>query len=242
VCTSAGDLEEFRKLSIAAHLRNRIAEYEYPVDRRDLFSQPALETLQLYLRQLNWCIAFQIESLVREMVVDVTEILALIPEVVRIIGLKGRSFAARVLRAFSSRAKRMWEDEGEETTVLQCFLDAEKEVLKYTTIQTVKPNEGSLCDTYHISITPTTIKLDGPRPDRSNRVIRAYETRHQESFLRVSFLDESDLHYRFDREVDGPEFIRTRVGPFLLGGLTIAGRKFDFLAYSQSALKEHAVW
>lgn len=243
VCTSAGDLEEFRKLSIAAHLRNRISEYEYPVDRRNLFSQPALERLQLYLRQLNWCIAFQIESLVRGMVVDVTEILALIPEVVRIIGLKGRSFSARVLRAFSSRAKRMWnEDEGEETTVLQCFLDAEREVLKYTTIQTVKPNEGSLCDTYHISITPTTIKLDGPRPDRSNRVIRAYETRHQESFLRVSFLDESDLRYRFDREVDGHEFIRTRVGPILLGGLTIAGRKFDFLAYSQSALKEHSVW
>jgi hypothetical protein len=177
------------------------------------------------------------------MVVDVTEVLSLIPEIARIIGVKGRSFAARVLKDFSSRVRRMWnEDEGGETTVLQCFLDTEKAVLKYTTIQTVKPNEGSLCDTYHVTITPTTIELDGPLPDRSNRVIRAYETRHQESFLRVSFLDESGLRYRFDREVDGPEFIRTRVGPFLLDGLTIAGRKFNFLAYSQSALKEHAVW
>ncbi|KIM48044.1 hypothetical protein M413DRAFT_22601 [Hebeloma cylindrosporum] len=245
VCKSAGDLGEFRKLSIAAQLHNRIFEHEYPVVRRNLFSQPALETLQLYLRRLNWCIAFQIESLVRSMVVDVTEILRLIPEIVRIIDLKGRSLAAKVLKTFSSRARSMWsEDEVEQTTqtVLQCFLDAEKEVLKYTTIQTVKPNEGSLCDTYHVIITPITMKLDGPSPDRSNRVIRAYETRHQESFLRVSFLDESKLHYRFDREVDGPEFIHTRVGPFLLDGLTIAGRKFDFLAYSQSALKEHSVW
>jgi hypothetical protein len=243
VCMSAGDLEEFRKLSIAAQLRNRISEYEYPVVRRNLFSQVALERLQIYLRQLNWCIAFQIESLVRRMVVDVTEALSLIPEIARIIGVKGRSFAARVLKDFSSRVRCIWnEDEGGETTVLQCFLDTEKAVLKYTTIQTVKPNEGSLCDTYHVTITPTTIELDGPLPDRSNRVIRAYETRHQESFLRVSFLDESGLRYRFDREVDGPEFIRTRVGPFLLDGLTIAGRKFNFLAYSQSALKEHAVW
>jgi len=243
VCKSAGDLEEFRKLSIAAQLQNRISEYEYPVVRRNLFSQFALGRLQLYLRQLNWCIAFQIESLVRSMVVDVIEVLALIPEIVRIIGLKGRSFAATVLKNFSSRMELMWnEDEVEAKTVLQCFLDTEKEVLKYKTIQTVKPNEGSLCDTYHVNITPTTMKLVGPLPDRSNRVIRAYETRHQESFLRVSFLDESSLRYRFDREVDGPEFIRTRVGPFLLDGLTIAGRKFDFLAYSQSALKEHAVW
>ena len=157
--------------------------------------------------------------------------------------MEGTSFTATILRKFASRVALLWnEEEVEETALLQCFLATKREVLKYTTIQTVKPNEGSLCDIYRVTITPTTMKLDGPLPDRSNRVIRAYEVRHQESFLRVSFLDESNLRYRFDRELDGPKFIRTRVGPLLLNGLTIAGRKFDFLAYSQSALKEHAVW
>jgi hypothetical protein len=166
------------------------------------------------------------------------------PEIIHIIGTQGAAFTATVLKKFASRVELMFWDEGEaeERTILQCLLETKREVLKYTTIQTVKPNEGSLCDTYHVTITPTTMKLEGPLPDRSNRVIRAYESRHQESFLRVSFLDESNLRYRFDREVDGPKFIRTRVGPFLLDGLTIAGEKFDFLAYSQSALKEHAVW
>lgn len=36
--------------------------------------------------------------------------------------------------------------------------------------------------------------------------------------------------------------MRRRVGSALRDGILIGGRKFKFLAYSQSALKEHAVW
>jgi hypothetical protein len=61
--------------------------------------------------------------------------------------------------------------------------------------------------------------------------------------LSRSFEDEGSLKYRWDRELDCIAFTRRRVGEFLIdNGLTIAGRKFNFLAYSQSALKEHAVW
>ncbi|CAK5279967.1 unnamed protein product [Mycena citricolor] len=49
------------------------------------------------------------------------------------------------------------------------------------------------------------------------------------------FLDEGGMQYRFDREVDCVAFTRLRVGAFLIDReLTIAGRDFDFLAYSQS--------
>ncbi|CAK5264770.1 unnamed protein product [Mycena citricolor] len=56
------------------------------------------------------------------------------------------------------------------------------------------------------------------------------------------FLDEGGMQYRFEREVDYVALTRLRVGAFLIDrGLTIAGRDFEFLAYSQSELKEHAV-
>lgn len=58
----------------------------------------------------------------------------------------------------------------------------------------------------------------------------------------VSFVDEARLRYRFDHELDGREFIKTRVGPFLYDGFQVAARGFEFLAYSQSALREHGVW
>ncbi|THH34016.1 hypothetical protein EUX98_g21 [Antrodiella citrinella] len=85
------------------------------------------------------------------------------------------------------------------------------------------------------------MEISGPFPERLNRVIRWYPNNH-DCFVRVNFVDETHLQCRFDRDVDGRSFIKRRFGELLLNGLKIAGRQFQFLAYSQSALKEHAVW
>ncbi|EKM55555.1 uncharacterized protein PHACADRAFT_161565 [Phanerochaete carnosa HHB-10118-sp] len=94
---------------------------------------------------------------------------------------------------------------------------------------------------YHAKVTPSRLLLEGPFPERCNRVVRKYAG-HTSNFLRVSFMDENRLQYRFDRDVDGYDFIRKRFGTLLFEGLWIAGRHFKFLAYSQSALKNHSVW
>ena len=241
VCSSLDGLLTFSKCSKTAQLHN-IYDYEYPVARRELFSSDKLEKLQKWLRYFNWCVTFQIEALVRSLAVDIAEALELMLDVKQIVEAKGKEVAASMLRKFRSKAKHMSWNVDEEVNLRECFLDLEKECDKPTTSSLLKPSEGSLCEAFHVMITPTTMFLDGPFPERSNRVIRMYEPRHQECFLRVSFADEARLQYRFDREVDGEGFIRSRVGPFLLQGLTIARREFRFLAYSQSALKEHAVW
>lgn len=242
VCTSTAGLREFERLSNIAQLR-KISNYEYPVQRREIFSAASLKRLDGILRQLKWCISFQILALLYGLVLDVQEILGLMDSIVDVMRRNDKIFVATLLRKFASRAKQLYWSEGEvdQATILQCFHDTEADMLKNPST-TLKPTEGSLCDSYHVIITPTRMFLDGPHPERSNRVIRAYDPIHHESFLRVSFLDEAKLQYRFDRDIDGPSFIRSRVGPFLLDELRIAGRQFKFLAYSQSALKEHAVW
>lgn len=65
---------------------------------------------------------------------------------------------------------------------------------------------------------------------------------YQDFFVRVAFRDEDRLQYRWDREVDGATFVRERVGGILHHGFTIAGRKFEFLGYSQSQLRSHSVF
>jgi RNA-dependent RNA polymerase len=72
-------------------------------------------------------------------------------------------------------------------------------------------------------------------------VLRLYP-RNQDCFLRVHFTDEARLQYRWDRDVDGDSFIKERVGGILHNGFNIAGKHFDFLAYSSASLKEHCVW
>jgi hypothetical protein len=46
------------------------------------------------------------------------------------------------------------------------------------------------------------------------------------------------------KDIDISRFLRERFAPFFKsnGGLEIAGRHFDFLGYSQSALREHSTW
>jgi hypothetical protein len=89
---------------------------------------------------------------------------------------------------------------------------------------------------------PTTMHLEGPFTEQSNPVNRGYDAKYHTCFLRVSSLDGAHLHYRFDREVNDRKFIQSRLGPHLYDGLNVAGQRLEFLAYSQSALKDHAVW
>jgi len=66
--------------------------------------------------------------------------------------------------------------------------------------------------------------------------------RLKDHFIRVGFSDENRLRYRWDRATDGEIFTYERVGETLKNGFDLGGRHFEFLAYSNSALKEHSVW
>jgi RNA-dependent RNA polymerase len=98
---------------------------------------------------------------------------------------------------------------------------------------------------HHAIITPSRILLEGPYVTQSNRVIRRYQD-HDPSlvdfFLRVEFRDEDHLAYRWDATVNSTGFLRQRIGRILREGLELGGRRFKFLAYSNSSLREHAVW
>lgn len=238
ICSTKADLRKFRELSNTARLHN-IRDFDCPVERRGRFGTAVVETFERWLRALNWCISFQLVALVRSYAVDMREVLDLIPRIAKITQQEGKEYTAGLLCHFSPKVKAMFWDDNSQT-VAQCFALAEE---TYSKTKRAPPiQEESLFESFHVTITPTTMSLEGPFRERSNRVIRSYQREHHESFLRVSFADEGRLSYRFDRDVDGPQFVRRRVGGFLFGGLTIARRKFVFLAYSQSALKEHAVW
>ncbi|SJL03501.1 uncharacterized protein ARMOST_06857 [Armillaria ostoyae] len=91
---------------------------------------------------------------------------------------------------------------------------------------------------YHLIVTPTTQILEGPLPDQSNSVLRRYKK--NDAFLRVSFQDEDKGKPRRELSVSIDELLVKRYSPVLTGGVTVAGRKFDFLGYSMSGLREYS--
>ncbi|RPD82652.1 RdRP-domain-containing protein [Lentinus tigrinus ALCF2SS1-7] len=254
-CASLSDLQTFRGFAGAAHIS--VLSYSYPVERRQLFSEDSRSRYDLWAKGLPWIVAFHLEALLRSWLVDMTEILTLRQSIDRVLRQHKRDYTAALLRDFAAQAKALYwygPDQASPSnaaknqpsytahTALELFLQVLDRFV-------YKPLDTSLTigDTtapfycHHLIVTPSTMILEGPYPERSNRIMRTYH-RNQDCFLRVSFQDENRLQFRFDRDLDGRSFIDRRVKRVLLDGITIAGAHFSFLAYSQSALKEHSVW
>ncbi|KAG8366468.1 hypothetical protein BUALT_Bualt17G0083100 [Buddleja alternifolia] len=100
-----------------------------------------------------------------------------------------------------------------------------------------------------VQVTPTKVYFSGPEVNVSNRVLRHYRD-HIDNFLRVSFVDEElDKMYSTDlvpRVAGGVENSRTKLYERILStlreGIKIGNKKFDFLAFSSSQLRENSLW
>ncbi|KAJ7685522.1 RNA dependent RNA polymerase-domain-containing protein [Mycena polygramma] len=198
----------------------------------EFFSAKRLHKLGILFRKLDWAVAFQIEALLHNALLHTDEIDKLLPEIEQLCRKKGHAFTAQFLQEYhrALRAKSMRES---PTGCFKRVLDS----FVHDPIS-IQPGTFNCC---HVTVTPTRMILEGPYPIQSNRIIRKYH-RYEENFLRVDFRDEDKLQYRWAREVDGSYFVQERVGGILKKGLVLGGREFEFLAYSTSALRGHAVW
>ena len=239
ICNSPGSLEVFHTLCRTTPLGEAF-DGIYHKEYRRLFSAELMVRFELWLSQLDFEVAFQVEKIVRDAEVDLREILALRQDVEDLVRSNGVKHTVGVLRSFQSALKEAASDDYPDDILTQFRTTAQKYIPETKSLANMAFEDTFSC--YHVSVTPTAMKFDGPFQERSNRVFRRYPDRHS-CFIRVTFEEETRLHLRFDREVDGAAFVKRRYGTILREtGLKVGGRRYWFLAYSQSALKEHSVW
>ncbi len=236
LCRRMEDLRTFKYLCRTAHL-SAPKDYQYHAEHLALFSETNLEECRRWISTLDWSVAFQVEALLRGRIADAKEILSICPIIHNMLDRKGADYTANLLRSVTHGGS--FEDQG-----FTAFADA---IRHYANEFSWSPSphpwgpKDGIFNCLHVSVSPTSMTLSGPYPERPNRVLRTYAD-NRDSFIRVSFVEENDLRYQQDREIDGPAFICDWVSPILHDSLTIAGKQFKFLAYSQSALKTHTVW
>ncbi|XP_027360341.1 RNA-dependent RNA polymerase 1 isoform X2 [Abrus precatorius] len=96
-----------------------------------------------------------------------------------------------------------------------------------------------------VLITPCKVYFCGPEINVSNRVLRHF-SEHIDNFLRVSFVDEElDKLYSTDlsqRALEKKTEIYTRILSILRNGIVIGDKRFEFLAFSSSQLRENSLW
>ena len=98
-------------------------------------------------------------------------------------------------------------------------------------------------EVHHASVTATSLILDTPSVEISNRVIRRYRN-FGNRFLRIRFEDDS---YRGQTKLYASSnnrmvLIFDRVRRTLTNGIIVAGRHYDFLAWGNSQLRDHGCY
>ncbi|KAF8507374.1 RNA dependent RNA polymerase-domain-containing protein [Hysterangium stoloniferum] len=242
VCDTSKDINEFRRMAEVENIY--IHDRTLTIVNLGRFAPSVLEELEAWLSTLSWDVAFQCKQLYTNMLLDPVELLSLRPNISDLINACGSDHVSEVLRQFGLKLGQLWDDDGDgDRTFEQCFTEAASDILQSGRRQQLESDDKArLYRCLHVTFTPSRMTLTGPFPDTSNRILRQYPNNHDD-FLRVSWTDEDGLQFRFDRrEINGPNFIEKRVGKVLKNGFTLCGRKFKFLAYSQSALRQYTVW
>ncbi|KAJ3034383.1 hypothetical protein HDV00_005069 [Rhizophlyctis rosea] len=109
-------------------------------------------------------------------------------------------------------------------------------------IRRFDPTDNSIVLVYHALVTPTRIHVTGPYPEQSNRVLRHY-SQYTDHFLRVSFVEENMDKIMVGFSGTYELMLRHRLRKSVLGnGILICGRRYEFLAFSSSQLREHGCW
>jgi len=208
---------------------------------RGLFTVHSLGDLQDWCRRQEYPIAFQVHGILCKRLVAPAMLLGLIPTLGKIIQNLKSDEVVDILKYFGQIVKE--PGEGMEDWNPGQFLQFCIDYRATNVARRVVSREGMshLFECYHVTITPTSQLLSGPMPETSNRVLRWYPD-YQHHFLRVEFTEENGNKLRLDQEVDHPKFVQKRLGGVLMNGIKVAGRRFEFLAYSQSALRERTVW
>ncbi|KAI9449714.1 RdRP-domain-containing protein [Lactarius psammicola] len=237
ILTERDDLLKFEEICKEVQCQP-VPERVYRVDSYSMgfFRQDFMDRVSDWIKKMEWKCAFQIEGYLRGGLLNTVDLLVGLRNHIEDV-IRDYSEASEFFRLFSDILRA--RDAGETLSACLSRFRAENPI-----IEPVELVQGHiLC--HHVVITPSRILLEGPFTTQSNRVIRRYQNHDPtlvERFVRVEFRGEDHLAYRWDWDVDGTWFLQQRIGRILREGFEIAGRKFEFLAYSTSSLREHAVW
>lgn len=92
-----------------------------------------------------------------------------------------------------------------------------------------------------VIVTPSRMYCNMPSLETTNRVVRHYKE-HTEGFLRLQFTDEGFNRVGAGKMNDNRNVIYDRIYHVLKNGIQIGKKRYEFLAFSSSQLREHGCW
>lgn len=198
--------------------------------------------------ELPFALQFQIQKIAQNNYLPPSKVRQLLPEIIAIKKRSNLPICISAVRKLSNQIDFPGPNVEGHDFVLQTLIDLLQENESYymrhgTPLDEVITEElsGNVVIIHRVKVTPTSILLSGPEPETKNRVLRKYPDNH-DYFLRVTFCDEDGQPVRFSGQVSHDRIFNERFKDVLRVGITIGGRKFEFLGFSHSSLRSQTCW
>ena len=92
---------------------------------------------------------------------------------------------------------------------------------------------------YRVCVSPTLMRYSRGSLEETNRVIRQFKSTLP-AFIRLNFVNEySDKGFYFG---ESSHYLLGYIHKVMQNGINLGNRHFNFLVYSNSALKNHSCW
>ncbi|USW59560.1 Putative RNA-dependent RNA polymerase, eukaryotic-type [Septoria linicola] len=194
---------------------------------------------------------FQVDRLARNGYLPPDKVVGLLDQISRLHLAHGLDQTVAGLRRFARELTRPSPDDDKENISSNLSIGALEEKLEEFVAcydSSAPDNPYELAKRYnHINlihkviVTPSSIRLEGPEPEPTNRVLR----RHSENtdlFVRVLFQDEDGGRVSYDWSSNYERIYHQRFKGILDSSITIAGKSFTFLGFSHSSLRSQSCW
>jgi len=212
---------------------------QYSISTVNLNLGEGFDCLKRLYVQHHFTIAFQMESMFRNCVLIPSEIISLNEKINQLANELPREEVVQILQSFSARLPLRTFEETSAGIDLHNILDDTAHAYR-----NYHPNpEPNAAWIHRLDILPSSWNMDGPEWMGANRVLRLFPD-HHDHFLKVSFAEEDLSTIRQNREYSLDRILYGAWSEALSekSGVTLAGRTFYFLGFSQSSLKEHSAW
>jgi RNA dependent RNA polymerase len=197
----------------------------------------------------HWRLKYQIRRLATDGVLTLSQVLSILPDIAEVLRRSGLSTCIATVQRFYSQIPYA----GAETEAKDLDLKGLVHLLQGAESYAKNNDEfldsdGSLAHAaenmamiHRVMVTPASMYLFGPDAEPMNRVLRKYP-KHHEFFLRVTFADEDGEPVRYNPRVSNDKIFNERFKSVLRDGISIAGRRYDFLGFSHSSLRAQSCW
>ncbi|KAK5125105.1 hypothetical protein LTR85_000779 [Meristemomyces frigidus] len=192
-------------------------------------------------------IRFQLTRLATNAFLPPVKVMQLLPRVRALLSRYGLDATLAALRQFS----RIVPLAGPDTEAARCSATALGQLLeecasRYDRHAPENPYEivkrhDHINLIHRVVITPTSMYLEGPEAEPTNRVLRRWGD-HTEHFIRVLFQDEDGTSVRYNASALQDKVYYERFKSILDTSILIAGQGFSFLGFSHSSLRTQSCW